>query len=373
VLLGWTLLSLGAAALFPRIEIDTDFLSFFGPRSSVRRDFEAVNRLLSGAIPLYVTLTGEGPGTFREPRVLAALEDLQARIAPLPGVSHAASFVDTLRRLNRAFEADDPAAERIPATRSGVAELLFLVPKGELGRFLNVDQSRANLVVRTGRVGSSAIRDLVTRIEESVAARPLPGVVAAHVTGNTLLLARSADGIAAAQSRSVGVATLVIFALVAGSLRSLPLGLLAMLPNLVPVLLFFGLLGAGLAPLSLPTSLIGSIVLGISIDDTVHYLMRYQREREAGCTPEEATLRARVRVGRPVTLATAMLCLGFAVVALSGFATLRQFGLLSSATMLICLAADLVLLPALLVSGPRAGAARRSPPPAPGSDPASRR
>jgi predicted RND superfamily exporter protein len=345
----WAALTLAAGMLLPRIVIDTDFLSFFPASAPVRRDFESVNRLLAGAVPLYVTLDGEKKGAFREPDALAGLETLQARLRTVEGASHATTFVDTLRRLNRAFSGDDPDAETIPDSRSGVMELLFLVPKGDLGRFVNLDHSRANVVVRTGQVGSAAIRALVARIEETVAATPLPRVADHTVTGNTVLIARSADGVAEAQPRTVAVAALAIFGVVTWTFRSALLGLLVMIPNLVPVGIFFGLLGAGVAPLSLPTSLIGAIALGIAIDGTVHFVVRYRRAREQGEGPEAAAIRATRTVGRPIAVATAMLCVGFAVVALSSFQTLRQFGGLASATMAICMASDLVLLPALLV------------------------
>jgi predicted RND superfamily exporter protein len=214
---------------------------------------------------------------------------------------------------------------------------------------VNLDPSRANVVVRTGEVGSAAIRDLVARIEATLAATPLPHVTGHAVTGNGVLIARSSDAVAEAQPRTIGAAALAIFAVVAMTFRSAGLGLLVMVPNLVPVAIFFGLLGAGVAPLSLPTSLIGSISLGIAIDGTVHYVVRYRREREAGASPEQAVVAATRAVGRPIVIATTMLCVGFGIVAFSSFATLRQFGGLAAATMAICMASDLVLLPALLM------------------------
>jgi predicted RND superfamily exporter protein len=147
----------------------------------------------------------------------------------------------------------------------------------------------------------------------------------------------------------VCLAALAIFVLVAVSFRSLRLGSVAMVPNLVPVVLFFGALGFGAAPLSLPTSLIGSVALGIAVDDTVHFLVRYGRERRRGLAPEEAALLSARRTGRAIAITSFMLMAGFLVVGLSSFATLRQFGILSAATMGVCLLTDLVLLPALLV------------------------
>jgi len=349
LLLLWTGIALLAAAATPLIVIDTDYLSFFDEASEVRRDFDAINELLAGVVPLYVVLEAEAPGALREPAVLRRIEVLQARIDALPGVSHTRSFLDTLRMLNRAIEADDPAEERVPDTRAAVTELLFMFPKGELARLLTLDQSAANLVVRTGEVGSAAMRALGDRIERVLAGAALPPGMTARVTGNAVLLDRAADGVARSQPRTVGLAAIGIFGLLALGLRSLRLGLVAMIPNVVPVVIFFGALGLGAAPLSLPTSLIGSVALGIAIDATAHYLVSYRAERRRGRSPEEAVQSTGVRVGRPVAIASTMLMLGFLSIAFSEFASLRQFAFLSAFTMLVCCLADLTLLPALLL------------------------
>jgi hypothetical protein len=337
------------ALALPRIAIDTDWLSYFDEDSDLRRDFEAVDRLLAGATPLYVTLRGPEPGTFRNPEALRALERLQRAAETLPGVSRTLSMTDTVRVMNRVLAGDDPAEERIPDERGAVAELVFLAPKGHLDRYSSADHGRANVWVRTGAVGSAALRELERGLEGALAAAGLPPGIEARITGNAILLARSADGIAGGQASSVGLASAAIFLLVAAGLRSAGLGAVAMLPNLLPVLVFFGLLGFGVAPLSLATSLIGSVALGIAVDDTVHFLVRYRREREAGRDPLQAVVLCCRRVGRPVALTSLMLSAGFLVVALSGFATLRQWGLLSALTMGICVVADLVLLPAVLM------------------------
>ena len=345
----WLLLALFAAVAIPRIVIDTDYLSFFDEEAEVRREFEAVNRLLAGVVPLFLVVDGPGPGALRDPELLRAVEALQQRIEALPDVSRTLSFLDTLRVLNRAVEADDPAEERIPDTRAAVSELLFLIPKSDLQRFVTVDQSRANLIVRTGEVGSEALRALTGRIDAARAEAPLPAGARTELTGNAILLTRAADDVARAQPRTVALAAVTILLLLSLALRSPGLGLVAMVPNVVPVLLFFGILGLGAAPLSLPTSLIGSVALGIAIDATAHFLVRYRTERRAGCDPAEAARRCSLHVGRPVAVASVMLCLGFLSVAFSEFATLRQFGVLSAVTLGICAFTDLLLLPAILV------------------------
>jgi predicted RND superfamily exporter protein len=342
-------IALAGATLIPRIVIDTDYLSFFSPEAPVRQDFDRVNGLLSGAIPVFVSLDGGSPGAFREPETLRALERLQLGADVAPHVGRTISLVDTVRVMNRALEKDDPAESRIPDTRAGAAELLFLAPKGHLETFTNADHSRSNLWVRTGAVGSEAVRQVASALDAALAAARFPDGVSGAVTGNALLLARSADSIAESQPQTVGLAALVIFALVWGSLGSLKLGAVAMVPNLLPVILYFGILGAGVAPLSLPTSLIGSVALGITIDDTVHTLARYRDERRLGLSPEAALLETNRHVGRAVLITGVMLALGFAVMGLSDFAKLREFGWLSAATLTICLVSDLMLTGALLV------------------------
>jgi predicted RND superfamily exporter protein len=344
-------LALGAAALLviPRIQIDTDYLSFFDRDDEVRQQFDAINRLLAGVVPLYVVLDGPGPGGFRDPELLRRIESLQARIDAGPGVSRTFSAIDTLKLLNRAVEGGDPAAARLPDSREAVTELFFMFPKSELTRVVTVDQSEANVVVRTGEVGSASIRALTARIDALLGDDALPPGVRARVTGNALLLDRAADGVARSQPRTMVLASLAIFALLAGTLRSLRLGALAMIPNAIPVLVFFGVLGVGLAPLSLPTSLIGSVALGIAIDGTAHYTIRFRAERLLGASRDEAVMRTTLAVGRAISIASAMLILGFLAVCFSEFATLRQFGWLSAFTMAVCGLADLTLTPALLV------------------------
>ncbi len=349
VIVVWASLLVLCGFAIPRIVIDTDYLSFFPEDAPVRQEFEAVNRLLAGAVPIYVSFRGDGAGAFREPEAVHMLDRVQKRAEEIPAVSRSLSLVDTVRLMNRKLAKDDPAEERIPDTRGGVAEILFMAPKGHLDAFTNVNHGKANILARTGALGTQAVRGVASDLEAVVAGADVPEGITAAVTGNAILLARSADGIARSQPRTVGLAGLAILILVSVAFRSFRLGGVAMVPNFVPVVMYFGILGLGAASLSLPTSLIGSVALGIAIDDTAHFLVRYGTERRAGLSPEQAARVTGLRVGRPIAITTVMLMAGFLVVALSGFATLQQFGILSAVTMGICLLTDLVMLPALLI------------------------
>jgi predicted RND superfamily exporter protein len=224
-----------------------------------------------------------------------------------------------------------------------------VLPKERLRRYSNSNHSRANLVVRTGESGSAAVRSLEVRIHEALARVVLPDGYTTDVSANTILLNRGADGIAGNQATQVGFAAAAILGLIVLVFRSPRVGIIAMVPNVVPVLIFFGILGLGTAPLSIPTSLIGSIALGIAVDDTMHFLVAYQTRRRNGETPEQAARECICQVGRPIVMTSVMLVVGFLVILASGFATLQEFGVLTALTMAICLSTDLLLLPALLV------------------------
>ena len=349
LLWAWAGITLVAVLLIPQTLIDTDFLNVFDVRHRVRTDFANVNRVLAGSVPLYVVFNGSEEGTFRDPDNLRQIEAIEEELKLVEGVSHAVGAPDLVRVANRVLNEDDPAEARIPSTRGAVAEAVFTIPKDQLRRLANSNHSKTNIIVRTGAFGSSAMRGLERRIREVLARHPLPDDISVDVTGNAILINRSADGISGNQITQVGFAALTILLLVAIAFRSLRTALLSMVPNIVPVLLFFGALGAGAATLNIATALIGSIALGIAIDDTVHYLVAYHRERERGRDPEDAAIYCVKSVGRPITVTSIIIFAGFLSLLISNFVTLREFGYLTAMTMAICLMTDLLLMPALLV------------------------
>ena len=349
VLCFWACVAVLAASQMPRIVTDTDFITYFRQDSEVRQDFNAVNRLLTGAVPIYVVLEGDTEGTFREPEALRAVERLQRRIAAVPGVTSAISAVDLVKVARQALEEGDPAEARIPETRAELAELMFMIPKEKLRSFATSNHSSANIVLRTDRLGSAALRAIEDEIREQLAAETLPAGIRGDVTGNTIRINRGSDGIAGRQTVQMLIAVGSILVIVTVVFGRLGLGLLAMPTNVMPVLNFYGLLGVGVAPLSVPTSLIGSISLGISIDDTCHFLQVFRYTRAEGKGAEEAVLHAIVEDGRPMIVGSLMEIAGFLVMLFSSFATLQQFGYLTAITMGLCLATDVGMLPALLV------------------------
>jgi hypothetical protein len=121
-----------------------------------------------------------------------------------------------------------------------------------------------------------------------------------------------------------------------------------MVPNLFPILVFFGLMGASGSVLSLSTNIIAAIVLGIAVDDTIHLMARLSSQVRLTGDREQALLQTFPTVGKPVLYTSVVLFLGFLTLCVSSFVPIREFGLLAAVSMVVALAADVILLPAIL-------------------------
>lgn len=146
-----------------------------------------------------------------------------------------------------------------------------------------------------------------------------------------------------------GSAFVLVFAILALLLRSWRLTLAAIPSNVFPVLLVFGVMGWFGIPLDIGTATVGAIVLGLAVDDTIHVLVQFKREREAGRAPRVAMRRTAELTGSAVLLASVVLALGFGVMISSGSASVAAFGLVTTLAVLGALVADLLMLPLLLV------------------------
>jgi hypothetical protein len=139
--------------------------------------------------------------------------------------------------------------------------------------------------------------------------------------------------------------TLVILIL----FRSLKTALLSLIPNVLPLLAMFGIMGLFRLPLDTTTVMVGPIVLGIAVDDTIHFISRYRRELQAGTAPRDAISMTIKSTGRALVSTSFILAAGFFVTLFSTFRPQTIWGGLGSATILMALAADLILLPAVIL------------------------
>ena len=320
-------------------------ISNFGKDTEIRRAVEAVNQHLGASGQLQVVLEADSADAFKEPENLALIEELQGWLVGLPDVTGSTSIVDYVKLIYRGFSGDDAAYHRIPESKRLVTQLLFFGSGDDVAGFVNSKYQIANIRVRTTALDSANLSVLVRSIEARLA--ELPARIHGRVTGNLVLLAKTNDEIAYGQAISVGSAFVSIFGIMALQFMSFRVGLIAMIPNVLPVLFYFGILGWSGVTLNVTTGLVASIVLGIAVDDTIHFLGHFNVAAKRTASDKEGVRQALMHVGRPVTYATAALCCGFLALSFSSLRQQAEFGALAAVTLFLGWCCDLTFTPAI--------------------------
>jgi predicted RND superfamily exporter protein len=326
-----------------RIHVSTGLVEQFFEDSPIRTAFETVSRRYGGLNTLFVVVEADEDGAFTKPENLREIEALQKWIAEQPEIGHATSIVDPLILLNRAL-ADDPGAG-LPEREGQVRQALLFAGDELREGFVDAKERTVNVLARAHVTESSEVRGLLERIEARLA--ELPRRLSGRVTGDAVLLHHTVDDIARGQLESLGTALLTIYLTLAALLTSFRVGFYALVPNVLPLALFYGALGLLGVPLNLSTSLIGAITLGIAVDDTVHYFARFALEARRLGSEKSATVTTMRMLVRPVTFTTIAVSLGFLVLTFSELRYQFQFGLLSAFTLASGWLFELTLSPAL--------------------------
>jgi predicted RND superfamily exporter protein len=336
-----------------RLEIDDDIVRYFDDSFAFRTDTDFARDHLTGINSLQFGLQSGESHAIAEPAYLARLDAFAEWFRQQPEVSHVAVLSDTLKRLNMNMHGDDPAAYRLPESRELAAQYLLLyelsLPFGQdLNHRIDVGRSTTRMTVHLHEVTSAQVRELAARserwLEENAPEMATPA------TGMSVVYANMSERNIKSMLTGTAVALILISLVMLVVLRSIPLGLISLIPNVVPALLAFGIWGYVDGEVNLAVSVVGAMTLGIVVDDTVHVLARYLRgRRELGLEPVEAVRQSLVSVGTPIIVTSVALVIGFGALAYSGFAVTALMGSLAALTIMIALVADLVFLPPLLL------------------------
>ena len=353
------LVGLGAAALalaacLPLNRLNDVFLHYFDHTIPFRADADYTVEHLTGLYHLQYLLAAPAAGGVSEPAFLQALDGFTGWLRVQPEVRHVSSLADTLKRLNRNMHGDAPSAYRLPDTRDLAAQYLLLyemsLPYGlDLNNQIDVDKSAVRLGVAIRTLSSAEAIAFNERAEAWVRANA-PAVSTVEGTGAILMFSFIGERNIRSMLAGSGLALLVISALLLLMLKSWKLGLVSLAPNLLPPVMGFGLWGLTNGEIGLSLSLVTSMTLGIIIDDTVHFLVQYQRARRRGDTAYAAVAATYRDVAPAMAATSAILMAGFLVLALSHFELNAGMGLMTALVIGIAMLMDLFFLPPLLLA-----------------------
>jgi len=354
-LLLWSMAAVAVALTtgLPRIELTDNWLKYLNERYEFRRDTDFVIENLTGVETLEYSLNAGRDGGITDPDYLRKVDAFAGWYRAQPEVAHVQAFTDIMKRLNKNMHGDDPAFYRLPEDAELAAQYLLLyelsVPAGmDLNNRIDVAKSATRMTVTMRSLSSEQQRKLDARGQEWLHANA-PGL-AKKASGTSLVFAHMAIRNTLSMLWGTFSAVVLIALLLTGIFRSVRLGVVSLVPNLIPAAMAFGVWGYLYGEVGNAGSLVTAISFGIVVDDTIHLMSRYLKARREGLSASVAVRAAFRVVGRALFATTMILGLGFVVFATSGFVISWMLGLLLALTIGFALLADLLLLPPLLMA-----------------------
>jgi len=349
-----------------RVHVDSNLVNIIKEGVSLRTTYEVVDRVMSGTNNMQILINANQPEALRNPEMLKAMDDLQQHLeATYPHlVTRTHSLVDITKDSFRTLNEGRPAFYRIPENPAVLGNTLFMFnnanPK-DRRRVVTDDYAMGQVSVSLRNTGSHEYSELIREVDAWAAERFRPLKVTypdleIGSTGTLALMMLLSDYISWSQIKSFGLALGVIsllLLLVFGSFRA---GLVALFPNVFPILTIFGLMGWLGIPLDTDTLLAAPITIGIAVDDTIHFLTHYRTEVVQHGDPKRAVIQAFREAGQAITFTSIILSLGFLIFLFSSHNGLSNFGVMSAIAFFAAVLADLFLLPSLcLLTGLRFG------------------
>ena len=329
-----------------QIKVNNNILDYFDPSSKLHQQAESLHKNLSGMQTLSLVVSGT-EGTFLQVPYLEELRGLQDYLAETGIFDKSFSFADFIGVVHSGIDGQWPGAIYLPVRSEVVREYMSLLDRDNVKSLVSADYSQARIIVRHSINSSSTLNEAVESIKQYTRQWMDP-TLNMTVTGESYLNSQAVDYMADGQARSLFLMLLVIFLLVALLFMNLKAGLVAVIANLFPIVVLFGVMGFFGIALDTGTTMVGAIAMGICVDHTMHFMVRYQHLAKNGVSEEEALGQVIQQESTPIIATTLALAAGFATLTFSNFPPVAMFGLLSALVMLLALVGTFVVIPLIL-------------------------
>ena len=354
ILVGTSVAVAALVALVPTLSINDQYFEYFDHSLPIRPGTEFAVAHLTSPYTASFSLDAGAPQGVADPVFLETVQSFTEWLEGRPAVAHVNSFSHTMKRLNRNMHGDDPAFFQQPESRELGAQYLLLyemsLPYGlDVNDQINVDKSALRVDVTFGDVDVATVEEEILAAEAWLQERGTPSMRGAEGTGPALMFAKITRRNIASMVFGTGVGFLIIAGILMVALRSLRMGVISLIPNIVPTLMTFGVWALLVGEVGFAVSVIAGLAIGIIVDDTVHFLAKYNRARQR-MPAVQAVRSAFEEVGPAIVATTIIVVVGFTMLGLSSFRVTAYMGLLTALTVACALLVDFLLLPSLLIA-----------------------
>jgi len=351
---GMIVFIIAMVSFLPKNELNDVFVNYFDESVQFRADTDYVTEHLTGIYLADYSLESGAPNGINDPEFLKQVAAFDEWYRKDPNTLHVNTITDVMKRLNKNLHGDDPAMYKLPKEHDLAAQYLLLyemsLPRGlDLNNQINIDKSATRFTVTLKTMSSNDIIALTTAADKWLKENA-PAIKVANASGPTVMFANIGSRNIRSMLLGTTIALILISLILIFALRSIKIGLISMIPNLIPAAMGFGLWGLLVGEVGLALSVVTTMTLGIVVDDTVHFLSKYLRaRREKGLSSPDAVRYAFSSVGLALITTSIILVFGFMVLSLSKFELNSGMGLLTAIVIVFALLADLLFLPPLLM------------------------
>ncbi len=339
---------IGISTGIRKMNVDTNPIYFWDKDSEIRKSNDFIDHYFGGSSQLSILANGD----IKSPEFLRKMETLSDYLTAKEQITQVISIVDQLKLMNKAFHSDSIEFKKIPGNREIVAQYLFLYSltgdPEDLDRFVDYDYRQAQLQARVTELGSAAsyhlYLDIKNFIDATFNADEFPSV-----TGMTAFVGVLADMVVRGQIRSLLISIGLVCLVTAIIFKSMIAGILSIIPLSGAIIIVFGLMGYLGISLDMATVMLSSIMIGVGIDYSIHFLYRFRLEIQNGQSLESAVPETLRTSGKGILYNGISVIIGFSVLLVSGFLPIYFFGFLIVFSIMACLLGALTVMPSILL------------------------
>ena len=327
-----------------RVVVDTNPKGYFPKDHPVVQATDLIDENLGGSQNISIVFKAD----IKQPHIMHKIDSLEQKLQKMPQVGNTTSIARVVRQMSRALnDPDEPWYNRIPDTRNAVAQYFELYSMSgdaeDFEKMVDFPYEHAVITARMNTTSTAMLSKFVNNVKNMV--KDDNDVLL--VGGFGLVLSDLATLVVNGQILSLSMATIIVALLLMFLFRSITAGLISAIPLGLSMTILFGLMGLFGIELNVATAMLSSIMIGVGIDYTIHFLWRYREERKNGLIAEDAVKKTLTTTGRGIIFNAFSVIIGFSALMFSGFLPIKFFGFLVVVSIFACLIGALVLIPAL--------------------------
>ncbi len=335
-----------------RLRVESDLMASFPRDSRIARDNAYIEKHLMGLLPVEIVAeTAQGDSLF-QPAILSNVVGLQNYFHGVPEVTNALSVADYILSAQRRVRNGKGPYSSLPDTEKEAADYVRLASVyGDkyVDSLYTKDHTGARVSVRMKQVGSNRYQEVIQAIQEFIRRHLDTTALVWHITGIVPLLINVQDNILWSEVQSFSLAFFLTFISTAVVLKSVRIGLISVIPNLLPITVTLGLMGFTGMKLDAATIMIAGIALGISVDNTIHIFYRFKKEFSVDGDHTLAVCRTLREAGKTALFTSLSAAFGFMVFSFSSFKPVQYFGVLTGVTIMNAIISDILITPSCLL------------------------